>query len=210
MSESYTLQLEFLGYWRSGTGRGEGVFIDATTRRDALELPMLPGRQIKGLIRHALQTGVAWGHWNQEMVDRLCGQSTDQEQGELDRFSTKQGLLKVGSGRLPQKWLTYFESLSLVDRKQQARHFFHTHRQTKIDQNGLAQDQSLRSIQVCIPLTLESTLYLDFPDDDFDLDQGIQVLRQAIGLIRSAGGNTSRGLGRVQCTLVDGEVEEQQ
>ena len=204
MHEVYTLKLEFLSYWRSGTGRGEGVFIDATTRRDALELPMLPGRQIKGLIRHALQTGAQWNHWNQECVDFLCGRSSDQgpiDQPELDRFSSTQGLLKVSSGRLSEEWQSYFKALSSVERKRQANHFFHTHRQTKIDATGLAQDQSLRSIQVVIPLTLESTLRIDYPSDEssFHFDQGITALTKAVGLIRSAGGQTSRGLGRVQC-----------
>ena len=64
---------------------------------------------------------------------------------------------------------------------------------TKIDKNGIAVDNSLREIEVVIPIELTGEI-LDIPSqDDYD------VLKEALGKIKRMGLNRNRGLGR--CTF---------
>ena len=199
--QSMLLEINFLSTWHSGTGKGEGMHLDATTRKDELGLPMLPGRQIKGLIRHALTTGAHWNHWSHEVVDRLCGIGNIagiETEKTLSRFDTQAGHLKISSARLKQQWIDYMSQKDVLERKPVCQHFYRTQRQTKLDFNGIAEDKSLRTLEVCIPVTLYSRIEWHSPE----INQDLAILKQAIALIRSAGAHTSRGLGRVSCTLL--------
>jgi len=70
---------------------------------------------------------------------------------------------------------------------------------TKIDENGIAVDNSLREIEVVIPFSIYGEI-LDIPSkDDFD------KLEKALKNIKRMGLNRNRGLGR--CEFVDIKTE---
>ena len=185
--------------WRSGTGRGEGLHVDAETRRDELGLPMLPGRQLKGLIRHALETGAAWGHWPAELADILCGQSADDQR--LSRFDTTPSLISVSSARMSEEWLNYFSELKLAGERgretavKSSRHLYRVKRQTALNARGVAQDHSLRSVEVCVPMALYARISGELSEEQE------RHLRRALKLIRHVGGMTTRGLGQATLKL---------
>lgn len=198
------IKIEIHSEWRSGTGRGKGLYLDAETLRDALGLPMLPGRQIKGLVRHALESGAEWaGDWNHDLVQKLCGINSQSE--EKSRFETEAGKLSFSSARMGQEWLNYFTALKDQDDQSQAdaqkliEALYKVRRQTAMDDQGLVKDHSLRSIEVCVPMTLYATVQGDLNEEE------TQALSTALKLIRSVGGMTTRGLGRASLSLVKGE-----
>lgn len=197
-----TLKIEFHSEWRSGTGRGKGLYVDAEARRDHFGLPMVPGKQLKGLIRHALETGAAWGHWSTEIVTSLCGQGVDDE--HISRFETSSGKLSVSSARMTSDWTEYFESTLQGDEADRVEalkiigQLFRIKRQTKITDRGLAQSKSLRSVEVCVPMTLVAELSGELSAEEEE------ALSKSLKLIKSLGGMTTRGLGRVTVSLQGG------
>ena len=194
-----TLKIEFHSEWRSGTGRGKGLYVDAETRRDRFGLPMVPGKQLKGLIRHALVTGAEWGHWPKEYAVTLCGQGADEK--TMNRFETKAGKLSISSAQMTEEWINYFksslegsesdraEALKLIDQ------LYRVKRQTKMTDRGLVQSKSLRSVEVCVPLTLVAELSGALTPEEED------ALVKSLKMIRAVGGMTTRGLGRATLSL---------
>jgi len=67
---------------------------------------------------------------------------------------------------------------------------------TQIGKNGIAVDNSLREIEVVIPITLEGEI-LDIPTDD---DR--KKLSKSLKMIKRMGLNRNRGLGRCQIKVV--------
>ena len=197
-----TLKIELHSEWRSGTGRGKGVYVDAESRRDRLGLPMIPGKQLKGLIRHALITGADWGHWDEGLVEQLCGSPPGAS--TANRFDTSPGRLSISSARMSREWLEYFRVLNQggeegrAEAIKSAQHFFRVKRQTKIDDKGLVQNKSLRSVEVCVPMTLYAQVDGELSDEE------LRTLSKALKLIKSVGGMTTRGLGRATLTLGGG------
>jgi CRISPR/Cas system CSM-associated protein Csm3 (group 7 of RAMP superfamily) len=193
-----TLKIDLLSEWRSGTGRGRGLYLDAEARKDQLGLPMIPGKQLKGLVRHALETGAAWGHWDSNLVERLCGASS--EAAEDSRFDTDQGCLSISSARMSHEWQRYFSDLRERDLelslKSSAR-LFVTRRQTAMNSHGLVQEKTLRTVEVCVPMTLYARIQGDLTSDE------LKVLERALSLIRAVGAHTTRGLGRAKLSLTD-------
>ncbi|WP_297475560.1 RAMP superfamily CRISPR-associated protein [Ferrovum sp.] len=194
---THVLQICVRSYWHSGTGRGLGAAVDAAAYRDADNLPALPGRHIKGLLRHALEQARFWGwkgHADGILVRSLFGQRTEQvSSGQIP----SPGMLRVSDARLPAElcaWLT-------VDKHgAQRAALFRVLQSTAVDEaTGSARDWSLRGIEVVVPLDLQASvepisgtgLPSDWPER----------LREVLPLIPAVGGHRTRGLGRAQLTL---------
>ncbi|MDY0073565.1 MAG: hypothetical protein RBR77_13075 [Thauera sp.] len=208
------LQLDFTNYWHAGSGRGGGYHLDALCERDPDQLPVMPGRQIKGLLRQAVHRAEAWG-WFAELPlvqgpmlrheDLLFGSSTQIE----TRDFTQPGMLLVDSAHLPdaeRKWLAHTEQAEL-----QAELFGELF-STAINEQGSAQRFSLRGLEVCIPLTLHAPLVQAITAQHAALraqqeaylhtSTGWAVLQGALPLLDALGAHRSRGLGEARVSLI--------
>jgi CRISPR/Cas system CSM-associated protein Csm3 (group 7 of RAMP superfamily) len=67
---------------------------------------------------------------------------------------------------------------------------------TKIDTNGIAEDSSLREIEVVVPLALYGEIR-DIPDEF------AQKLKKSLKLIKRMGLNRNRGLGRCEFRVIE-------
>jgi hypothetical protein len=65
---------------------------------------------------------------------------------------------------------------------------------TRIDNEGLAQNRTLRTIEVVVPLTLHATV--QGPEGDWP-----DLLQAALPFVHGVGAHRTRGMGRVQVTL---------
>jgi hypothetical protein len=102
---------------------------------------------------------------------------------------------------MSDEWLTYFQELKQVDLElsiKSAAQLFVVRRQTAMNAHGLVQDKTLRSIELCVPMTLYARLTGELTADE------LTSLDRALKLIRAVGGQTTRGLGRAQLSLLDG------
>ena len=189
------LKIAFSDYWHCGSGRGGTGSVDAAAVRDSTDgLPVVPGRHIKGLLRHGLLDLSELGHIPPEAATILCGRGTG-DQTSFDaktRFETEPGLLRVGTARLPETWR---EALGGDDKPRgECELLFRVQNITAIS-GGTAKRRCLRSIEVTIPVTLRAQLSGDLSD------QHVSWLDLATKLLRRVGANRTRGLGRADLSL---------
>lgn len=189
------LRIEILSYWHPGTGRGGGTVVDAAAHRDSAGLPVIPGRHLKGLLRHALERAEAWG-WPgySGLAQQLFG--TRSEYPAVGGFPLP-GCLRVSDARLPEavaNWLATGDGKKLTPR------LFRSIHATAIDaDSGAAKDGSLRGIEVVIPLTLEARI--DAAAADPVPTDWSARLDGVLPLIDAVGAHRARGLGRAILTL---------
>lgn len=210
MTDRETLQIELLGYWHAGTGRGEGSGADALVARTRGGLPYLPGRTLYGLLREAVALAEAAGQITKGRTEQLFGERSEASnenpgQGGLGRFASRgDRTLEVTSAFLApgwpqsdeaQAWEAWAEkradALALLTPRLAA---------TAVDERGIARRSSLRSVEVAVPLCLFAEVSAPPEVGGWRAD-----LERALPLLRAAGSRRSRGFGRCQVTFLPRE-----
>lgn len=198
------IQFDILSYWHAGSGSGQGADLDAVVVKSAAGLPYLPGKTVKGLCREAVTILVELGKIEIALCEKWFGGTTkeasDRNKNELgksriflDRYITDPGKLWFANATLADD----MEAWAREQKDQEViRALYAQLSSTKIEENGLAADKSLRKIEVAIPLTLTARIEADGDDKGW-----IEVLRQAAPLMRSLGSHRRRGMGRVQVSV---------
>ncbi len=199
------LTIELHSYWHAGTGRGEGPGADALVARSPAGLPFLPGRTVKGLVRAALEqtldlgmlpvTGEDLTRWFGS--DPARGQEGEDRVGVLEaaRYRTEPGCLYFSSARIGPEVEAWETWAGRAENGPTRDLLFRDLAATKVDDRGLAQDRTLRLIEVTVPLTLTSTI--EGPEE-----QGWPAaIAASLPLIRELGTGRNRGLGRASLRL---------
>lgn len=187
------LKIEIQSYWHPGTGRGQGSYLDASTHRNAHNLPSLPGRTVKGLVRDAVYRWEQFGGYATPTVtDNLFGPYG------ATGGTTRPGLLRFSDAQLPA-----VEMAALVNNDKLVAGLYREHFSTTIDHaTGTAQQQALRGIELVIPLTLYAQIDLISNAAQRHLETTWpSLVKQALPLIQAVGAHRSRGLGRAILTL---------
>lgn len=198
MTTKFQLKFAFHGFWHVSTGRGGGAVLDMLSHRDADGLPCLPGRSVKGLLRDAVYRAECWGYLGAGTTEAWFGSLTNVQEAEhqISLLETKPGCLGVSDAVVDPEvgeFLRYQKKTDPKDAETLLAGFFHPIAATAM-KDGVAQDKSLRSIEVVIPLDLYAELHApqDWPGAE---------LEKCLPLIQAAGGGNNRGLGRVSVTL---------
>ena len=168
MTLKYTLK--FYDYWHISSGLSAGARLDSTVIKDDDGLPYVAGKIIKGLTR--------------EMAELL---------GDDDFVKNCFGSEGIEMGKC------YFSNAILEE--ETAKQIIANHLQenlydiiasTKIDkQTGVAEDKSLREIEVVVPLTLKGEI------EDI-ADEHKENMEKSLKMIKRMGLNRNRGLGRCE------------
>ena len=202
---SYRLKIDIQSYWHPGTGLGHGSHVDASTHRTANGLPGLPGRTLKGILRDAVtrweQFELAEAEEYTETVnsvmlaERLFGPDADAEE-------KWPGLLRINDAELADDVQYYLLNKA---NKQLLPGLYRTLHATAIDQqSGTARHDSLRGMEVVVPLTLyagvEEIPGRRLANDRLSSDW-VDTLRASLSLIQAVGAHRTRGLGRAEVTL---------
>lgn len=183
-------QIKFLSDWHVGSGLGAGAETDAEILKDENNLPYIPGKTIKGLMKAALFEMIAVNQVNKDSVDQLFGYEVKDDKGKV---------LKSCKGSL------FFSNASLPDAEQKEithdlAHFLYKNiTQTKIDSKGVADSTSLRTMEVCMPIILEGEIrkFKDGIDSELSNKENA-LIENALKWVRRLGVNRNRGLGRCQ------------
>lgn len=191
-------RLIFLDYWHLGSGLSAGAKLDSTVVKESDGLPYAPAKTIKGLVREmALELDLDCGFLN-----RCFGFTSDKE----DKCYQKEPILKDKSGKqiytkcyFANATIKESEKKEILSHKLQE-NLYDIIASTKIGEKnkpneteGIAVDDSLREIEVVIPLTLYGEILDIETQDDYN------KLHQALKMIKRMGLNRNRGLGR--CTF---------
>lgn len=187
---NYQVKIELLSETILGSGESVAGYIDLEVLHDELGLPFLKGKTLKGRLREEaeniarLQSEV----FSEDQVNKIFG-VTDSEEDTILALSdcTVSDNIK--------KALKYsgLDSKDVLNSLTDIRSF------TAIDDEGIAQDGSLRQIRVInkgLKLTAKASFRNEISKDDLTLF-GLSVLSlKHIGLM------CSRGKGKVKCTLI--------
>ena len=193
---AHTLTVDIQHYWLAGTGRGSGAMLDAVAHRDAHGLPALPGRHIKGLLRDAVEAAKGWGWPGYDgLAATLFG---DRTESSIDEgIIPAPGALRVSDARLDHGLAAL---LAHKEQAAQRARLFRVLAATRIDrETGTAADQTLRSIEVVVPLRLQAVIE-PIPGAQPPADWADR-LQAVLPLIPAVGGKRNRGLGRAVLSL---------
>ena len=213
-----TYQIEFFDYWHTGSGLSGSTYADAlVNKRDGL--PIIPGRTLKGLLRDAATQLQALGHpaITEAFITKVFGEAPkvstkevpieeDAERREIAVGNFSNALLSESLASLllskpTEKELKAGEQESMEKEKLQINQtdqslLYHLLSSTRIDDNGIAVDYSLRQIEVIIPLTLYAQI-AHFPEEA----EALAALKTCMKWIKRMGVNRTRGLGRCRFSI---------
>jgi hypothetical protein len=207
MANRAHLTIDIRSYWHPGTGQGLGGHLDAVTHRGTDKLPALPGRTVKGLLRDAVYRWERFGAYAKtpfagvkpSITECLFGPPSDREAEEstapADR--RREGLLRCQSAQMS---LSQDDRDYLRTQPELVAGLYRSHFSTAIEANGTAKKNSLRGIEVVVPLVLQAEL--EALDDTHPLALAwIEIVSPALHLVRAVGAHRSRGLGRAVLSL---------
>ncbi|WP_298943931.1 RAMP superfamily CRISPR-associated protein [uncultured Psychromonas sp.] len=177
----YILIFDIKSDWHVGSGEEGGAYADALALKNHVNLPYLPGKSIKGLLRQAFETAID-NEWftDRTVISELFGYENEGEHS--------QGFIQISSAQLSESETDYF-----LESKGAIKHLFRILQSTAIDKlSGVAKQGALRSIEVVVPMQLRAELTIngDFPDFQ-------QWLEDALTLVTEFGAKRHRGLGAV-------------
>ena len=167
-------KLTFYDYWHLSSGISAGAKLDSLVVKDKDDIVYASGKTIKGMAR--------------EMAENLENKSFVQ-----DCFGNEDGNLNkcyFSNATIKNK-----EKSEIVSHKLQ-NNLYDVIASTSIDSNGVSINNSLREIEVVIPISLYGEI-LDVPETY------TKEMEMSLKLIKRMGLNRNRGLGR--CAF---EIEE--
>ena len=169
-------ELKFYDYWHISSGLSGGAALDSYAVKDTAGLPYVPGKTIKGLVREAAEL-----FWSKDDINECFGKrGSDDDTTQAKCYFSSATVDKQIADEIISNGLTHnlFEVISA----------------TKIDENGIAEDGSLRDIEVVLPISLSGKI--ENVDKKFT-----QNLEQALKSVRRMGLNRNRGLGRCEFVI---------
>lgn len=184
-------QIKFHTYWHCGSGLAAGADVDSLVIKDRFNMPYVPGKTIKGLVREAVDDMISLCNIEYEEEDylKVFGYQDD----EMEE-AKKDVVMKMSE--------SFFTNAEVKDaepiiRNGLQRFMYSSVSNTAIEENGIAKEHSLRKTQVVVPCTLNGQI-IGVPDSMAEL------LLKALLYIKNMGTDRNRGLGR--CTIKGKEV----
>ena len=206
----FSRTVNFLSYWFISTGLEKGAYTDQLMLRDADGFPFIPGKTLKGVFREAFRVA-----GNSGWFDRFNSQGTDNDafrhsliQTIFGHDGTKEGF---SQDELHSEGIIHFTNAALPKAVKDKiggnrEHLFTTVQSTAIDfDTGTAQNKSLRTMEVAVPMHLKGEITLDPPfSGAADGEKlSIETMTEIAGLfdpvsalITEIGGKRRRGFGR--------------
>jgi len=181
-------QLKFYDYWHISSGLSAGAKLDSSVIKNNDGLPYVAGKIIKGLSREMAELS-----GDCTFVNSCFGGSTnDGRDGKAkdkcfdEKAKNIQGVCYFSNATLDETTATQIKANYLQD------NLYDIIASTKIGENGIAEDKSLREIEVVVPLTLCGEIR-DIPNDEY-----LELITRALKMIKRMGLNRNRGLGRCE------------
>lgn len=181
-------QLRFYDYWHISSGLSAGARLDSTVIKDSDGLPYVAGKIIKGLSREMAEL-----LGDCTFVNSCFGGSTnDGKNGRpLDKCYDEKAKNTQGVCYFSNAILDETAAKQIKDNDLQE-NLYDIIASTKIDEKTfVAEDKSLREIEVVVPLTLHGEIR-DIPNEY------AEKMQKSLKMIKRMGLNRNRGLGRCE------------
>ena len=190
-------KIKFYSDWHCGSGLSSGVDLDLLVIRDKDGLPFVPGKTIKGLFVEAV-----------DEINALSEQKYNDEIKEVFGVFDTKDMAKQGCCFFTNATIEK-ELREAVTKGQLQEHLFRTIASTAINKNGIAEEHSLRKMEVTIPCELVGEI-LFVPDCYFVENKTGEMevigfgkrLVEGLQFIKRLGQNRNRGLGRCSFEII--------
>jgi CRISPR/Cas system CSM-associated protein Csm3 (group 7 of RAMP superfamily) len=189
-----TLQyaITFFSYWHTGSGLTSGADMDALVIKDKNNLPYIPGKTLKGLLKGAAIDLLELKNQRPEddpFITEFFGYF-DEKPMEESKIHTR------GSAFFTNAQLALPLRKTLTGPDSTLKPFlYRSIASTAIGEEGVAKKGSLRKIEVTVPLTLFAAIY------NINKEQAGRI-EQCMKWIKRMGLNRTRGLGRCNFEIV--------
>lgn len=183
-------KIDFYNFWHAGSGLSGATYADSLVNKDKNNLPFIPGKTLKGLIRDAaeqinkLDDNIS----SSAYLKKVFGVNPEELKGEENSFENE------GCAFFTDATLSKYLSDNILTNGL-TQELYQVISSTQIDENGQAKDNSLRQMEVTVPLTLYGIIE-NFPEEYTD------ELKTSLDWIKRLGQNRNRGLGRCQFSLL--------
>jgi len=198
MTLKYTLK--FYDYWHIGSGLSAGAKLDSSVIKDNDGLPYVAGKIIKGLSREMAELSGDCTFVN----SCFGGSANDGRDGKAkdkcfdEKAKNIQGVCYFSNATLEEKTANQIKANKLQENlydiiastKIGSEDRFKDGKQ--IEKKDIAVDNSLREIEVVVPLTLIGEIR------DIQNQENFDKMTQALKMIKRMGLNRNRGLGRCE------------
>lgn len=201
---SVKYKVEFFNEWHAGSGLSAGADVDDLVIKDRNNLPFIPGKTVKGLIRHAIEEIVEYRGDDlikKEAITNTFGVLTERpvdksnENSDTEVIESRKGSVFFSNAILSN------ELSNNILENDLSQFLYRSVASTAIDEKGIAKDHSLRKMQTTVPCVL----YGDILYVDKELEKEIV---DALSYIKRLGVNRNRGLGRCKFSVVAIKKEE--
>ena len=157
MNITYTLK--FYSEWHCGSGLAAGADLDALVIKDKNKLPYVPGKTIKGLVREAVESIISFKSGinaeNKELFIRTFGNADDEDWNMLKDDSEKDKEKKEDRMRKSETFFTNAELddalKKIIIREKLEPYLYRAVSSTAINENGVAKEYILRTIETVVP-----------------------------------------------------------
>ncbi|HHD82097.1 MAG TPA: CRISPR-associated protein [Campylobacterales bacterium] len=166
-------EIKFLDYWHLSSGLSAGVKHDSLVVKDMDGLPFVPGKTFKGLVKEMAEL------LGKDGFVKTC----------FGREGVEMGACYFTNAKIDEAVKKQIVSNNLKD------NLYDEIASTQIE-DGMAVDNSLREIEVVIPISLHGEIN-DVPSEY------ITELKQSLRMIKRMGLNRNRGLGRCSVIVED-------
>jgi CRISPR/Cas system CSM-associated protein Csm3 (group 7 of RAMP superfamily) len=180
-------RIEMLSDWHIGSGLDGGADADLLVLKDENNLPYIPGKTIKGLLKDSLMDIADLEHKNgvKKRIESLFGKEVVENKKIV---GSEPGTLFFSNAEINSAERNDIISNNLSSQ------LYKNIASTQIDDKGIAKKSSLRTMQVCIPVSLEGEISGEEIDD--------ALFEMAFKWTRQLGVNRNRGLGRCKISII--------
>jgi len=175
-------KIELLTDWHVGSGLDSGADADTLVLKDENNLPYIPGKTVKGLLRDSLNEIKEVKKLTESEIDVLFGE-------EAEKYDLERKKIYFSNVELSET-----EKLEIITNKLSS-HLYKNIASTKIEKKtGVAAQNSLRTMEVCIPLSLVGSI-------ETEIENAKDIFETAFKWTRNLGVNRNRGLGRCKFSI---------
>ncbi len=181
-------KIEFFSDWHCGSGLSSGADVDLIVVKDKFELPFIPGKTIKGLLKDAALSLQDFNAVDDSFIEKVFGKEAKQSKKDQEHEHSKE-------------CVTFFSNAELTDAvkkqlKDKTDLIYRSIASTAIEENGQAKEHSLRKMEVVVPLTLFGKI-ANVPDEHKE------SLKKCMQFTKRMGTGRTRGLGRCQISIAE-------
>jgi CRISPR/Cas system CSM-associated protein Csm3 (group 7 of RAMP superfamily) len=190
MSNKIEYTITFYSDWQTGSGLSGGAELDDLCIKDENGLPFIPGKTLKGLFLDAFKD---YNDFKKVVLkqESIFGLELNKEKKQIEQ--SKEGLAKNTEVFFSDAVIREDERKEIISNGLQ-KFLFRKMASTAINKSGIAEQFSLRTLEVCMPVILTATI-------ENVNENSIETLENVAKLIRSVGGNRNRGLGRCKLKI---------